>query len=494
MYYWSKLKHKMMRLSQTLKRRFGCRIYETVQDAIEDVRSGSTIAVGGYGPCGVPENLLKAIRDRGTYDLHIYSMSSGYQNYGLDLLLQAKQIKRLTTTYIDSSSLVYNQWLGGHIELEILPEGTLIDKIRAGGAGIPGFYTQTGVGTDFEEGGFPIKYQAGGKRVEIFSGPKERRDFNGVENLFEESVRTNFSFIKAWKADKQGNLVFRRTARNFNPEMAMCAMVTIAEVEEIVEEGELDPDEIHTPSVFVKRLIKGDKYEKPVEHLTEEDSILSIDDPDKNKIAKRALKEIQEGQNIHLGLGLPELVFRMIPDKSKVNIHTAPGALGVAGYAKKGEANPDLIDTSRSTISLKKGASVTSSCDSMNIFRGGHLDLLMIGAFEVSGKGDLANWTVHGQMSRGIGGTMDIVSSRKSRVVCLSPHTYMGKPKIVEELMMPTTGKAVVDTLITELGVFEFKREGGMTLTEIARGVTVESVIANTGCKFQVASDLKKMD
>ncbi|CAG9313783.1 unnamed protein product [Blepharisma stoltei] len=276
--------------------------------------------------------------------------------------------------------------------------------------------------------------------------------------------------------------------------MAMCAKVTIAEVEEIVEEGELDPDFIVTPSVFVKRLIKGEKYEKPIEHLVEEEKLSRIDNPDKLKIINRALKEIKEGMYIHFALGLPQLVFRSVPDKSKIRIHSTPGVVGVAGYAEEGKTDPDLINTGRATIRLAAGASIVSSFDSLNILRGGHMDLIMVGAFEVSKNGDLANWGVHGE-GKGIGVTMDLVSSRKSRIVCLTPHTRKGKPKIVEECRnYPISGRGVVDTLITDLGVFEFKREGGMTLTEIARGVTVEAVVANTSCSFLVASDLKSMD
>jgi len=481
--------------TRRLLRRY-CKFFDNPQDAIADITPGSTIAVGGYRSCGVPENLLRAMRDLGSYDLGIYSMSSGQKNFGLDLLLQARQMKRLTTTYLEHGSLAYNEWKSGSIELDILPEGTLADKIRAGGAGIPGFYTKTGVGTGFEEGGFPIKYMTGGKRVEIFSGPKDKRSFEGEDHLFEESIRTQFSFIKAWKADTQGNLIYHRTARNFNPEMAMCSKITIAEVEEIVEVGQLDPDHVITPSIFVHRLIKGEKYEKPIENLVEEGTESPIDDPDKLKIGHRALKEIKEGMYIHLGIGIPNsVVFRLIPDKSKVRIMTIPGALGVGGHASKGQADPDLINALRETIRLNPGSSVFSSCDSMNIMRGGHLDLIMMGAYEVSQTGDVANWDLEGDNEKGIGASMDLVSSRKSRLIILTTHTRNGRPKIVDECNLSSiTGKGVVDTLITELGVFEFKREGGMTLTEIARGVSVDSVQANTGCKFNVASDLKKMD
>mmetsp|Transcript_12666 Transcript_12666/g.12760 ORF Transcript_12666/g.12760 Transcript_12666/m.12760 type:complete len:485 (-) Transcript_12666:28-1482(-) len=473
-----------------------CKIFDNPQDAVADITPGSTIAVGGYRSCGVPENLLRALNHLGPWDLGIYSMSSGHKDFGLDLLLQARQIKRLTTTYLEPGSLAYKEWKNGNIELDIIPGGTLADKLRAGGAGIPGFYTQTGVGTKFEEGGFPIKYMTGGRRVEILSGPKEKRSFEGVENLFEESIRTQFSFIKAYKADKQGNLIFNKTARNFNPEMATCAKVSIVEVEEIVEVGELDPDHIITPSIFVNRLIKGEKYEKPHEVIEDDEGTDDRIDPERLRIAKRALKEIKEGMYLHLGFGIPiSIVSKMIPDKSKVKILTIPGALGVGGPAEKGQEDRDLINALREHIKLIPGSAIVSSCDSMNIMRGGHLDLIMMGAYEISKDGDIASWNIEGEHEKGIGAAMDLVSSRKSKLVCTMIHTRNGRPKIVEECNLDgLTGRGVVDTLITELGVFEFKREGGITLTEIARGVSVDSVKANTGTPFIVASDLKKMD
>jgi 3-oxoacid CoA-transferase subunit A len=223
-------------------------IYTDFVEAVKDIKDGMTIMVGGFGLCGIPENLILALAETGVKDLTVISNNCGIDDWGLGILLKNRQIKKMIGSYVGENKEFERQVLSGELEVELVPQGTLAEKIRAGGAGIPAFYTPAGVGTPIAEG-------------------KEKRVFNGKEYLLEEAFTADFSLVRAWKADKMGNLVYRKTARNFNPMIAAAGKITIAEVEELVEIGELDPDHIHTPSIYVQRLIVG-KQEKRIERLT----------------------------------------------------------------------------------------------------------------------------------------------------------------------------------------------------------------------------------
>lgn len=255
--------------------------------------------VGGFGLCGIPENCIAAINKLGINNLTAISNNAGVTDFGLGILLQSKQIKRMISSYVGENKEFERQYLNGELEVELTPQGTLAEKIRAGGAGIPAFYTPTGVGTLIEEGGFPIKISKN-KKEEILSHKRERKIFNNKSYILEESLRADFALIKAWKADTKGNLIFNKSARNFNQDMAAAADITIAEVEEIVEAGTFNPDEIHVPGIYVHRIIKCDKYEKRIERTViskPENSSESKSAAEllREKIVKRAVKEIKDG-------------------------------------------------------------------------------------------------------------------------------------------------------------------------------------------------------
>jgi 3-oxoacid CoA-transferase subunit A len=225
------------------------KLVANADEAIHDVRDGASIFVGGFGLCGIPENLIDALVRKGVRDLTTISNNAGVGGFGLGLLLANRQIRKHIGTYVGENPVLDRMVLAGEIELDLVPQGTFIERIRGAGAGIPAFYTPTGVGTVVADG-------------------KERRDFEGRPHLLEHALRADFAFIKAWKGDSWGNLVYRKTARNFNQEMATAARVTIAEVEHLVEVGQLDPDRIHTPSVYVNRIFEGTNYQKRIEKLT----------------------------------------------------------------------------------------------------------------------------------------------------------------------------------------------------------------------------------
>lgn len=225
------------------------KIYSNAQAALEGVKDGMTILVGGFGLCGIPENLILALRDSGAKGLTCVSNNAGVDDFGLGLLLHTRQIKKMISSYVGENATFEKLYLSGELELEFCPQGTLAERVRAGGAGIPAFYTPTGVGTLIAEG-------------------KDVREFDGRPYVMERGITGEFALVRAWKADTFGNLVFRKTARNFNPMMATAGKITIAEVEEIVPVGELDPDQIHTPGIYVQRIIKSPKLEKRIEQRT----------------------------------------------------------------------------------------------------------------------------------------------------------------------------------------------------------------------------------
>lgn len=226
------------------------KLYDSAESALKDIiQDGQTLAIGGFGLCGIPEALILALRDSGAKELTCISNNAGVDDFGLGLLLQTRQIKKMISSYVGENKEFERQFLGGELEVELTPQGTLAEKLRAGGAGIPAFYTATGVGTQVAEG-------------------KEVREFDGRTYILERSLTADVALVKAQKADKAGNLIFNKTARNFNPDCAMAGKITVAEVEEIVEIGELDADEIHLPGIFVQRLVLNSTPEKRIEKIT----------------------------------------------------------------------------------------------------------------------------------------------------------------------------------------------------------------------------------
>lgn len=225
------------------------KVYASAAEAVKDIPNGATLIVGGFGLVGIPENLIKALCDAGTKDLTCVSNNCGVDDWGLGLLLHTRQIRKMMSSYVGENKTFERQFLSGELEVELIPQGTLAERIRAGGAGIAGFYTPAGVGTVVAEG-------------------KEVREFDGREYVLERPIVGDYALVKGWKADRLGNVVYRHTAQNFNPLCATAGKITIVEVEELVEPGEIDPNEVHTPGIYVQRVVVGPSYEKRIERRT----------------------------------------------------------------------------------------------------------------------------------------------------------------------------------------------------------------------------------
>ena len=446
------------------------KVYPNAKAALDGLLHDKlTIAAGGFGLCGIPENLIQELVDSGIKGLTIVGNNAGVDDFGMGLLLKARQVKKVIASYVGENKEFERQVLAGELELELTPQGTLAEKLRAGGAGIPGFYTRTAFGTKLAEN-------------------KDTRSFDGKEYVLEQAIRTELSIVKAWKGDKAGNLVYRKTARNFNPMIATCGSVTVAEVEQLVEVGELEPEQIHTPGIYVDRIIQGASYQKRIEFRTVSGAAASKkESPIRALMAKRAAQELRDGYYVNLGIGIPTLVANYIPQNISVILQSENGLLGIGPFPAEDELDPDLINAGKQTITTIPGSSYFSSADSFAMIRGGHVDLSILGGLEVAENGDLANWMVPGAMVKGPGGAMDLVAGVK-RVIVLMEHTARdGSSKILKTCNLPITGRGVVNMIVTDLCVFEVEPQVGLALKELHPGVTLEEVRAKTGCDFQVS-------
>ena len=368
--------------------------------------------------------------------------------------MEKKALKGLTTSELEENEDVIKMFKSGDMELNVLPQGTLAEKIRSGGLGIPAFYTSTGVGTHVEDGGVPIKYAEDGKTVQLVSEAREKRQFGGRDYLMEKTLLGDYSFIKAWKADEKGNCMFRHVARNFNPDVASAGKICIVEAEEIVPLGEIDGDDWHMSGIFVHRVVQSEKHDTKVAPWKKDEEIMGTGEVGKMRenIVKRAAKEIQDGMYVTLAKGLPKLVHKYVNKEHDVDFITESGIIGEVPLT--GPANLDIINSDMKPVSLKKGAAILKASDSFAAYRGRHTNLIMMEGKQVSQNGDLANWKEQIADVAGPGPAIDLAASGTPITVLMNHTTLDGKPNILPKCTFTLTGKDCITKLITELVIY----------------------------------------
>jgi 3-oxoacid CoA-transferase len=427
------------------------------------VKDRDVILGGGFGMTGNPVNIIHELAKTKTKDLTFIANNVGEPNMGGGRLLNNGQLKKMIGSFFTSNREAVLAAQGGRVEFELLPQGTLAEAIRAGGAGIGGFYTPTSAGTLIAEG-------------------RETKILNGKEQVFIEGIRGNVAIIRAWKADTAGNLQYRMTEQNFNRVMATAADLVIAEVQEIVPNGEIDPNEIHTQGCFIDYLVERKLTEEDLGTSASVDSSAVIDDKRMN-MAKRALAELQKGDVVNLGIGIPTLVADLIKPEDGIILHSENGMLGVGPKPKDGGAMHYPVNAGKIPVTALPGSSYFDSSDSFAMIRGGHIDVAIMGGLEVDAQGNLANWSVPGKPLLGVGGAMDLASGANKLIITLSHTDRLGTSKVVKKCNLPITDYNCVDMLITELAVFKFI-EGQLTLIEILPGSSLEEVRSKTEAKF----------
>lgn len=433
--------------------------------AVADVRDGASIGIAGFGVAHrFPSSLIIALREKGSGGLTVYCNGLGQPGFPTaHLLADSHQISHLVTCFSARPGVVSEaerQIQAGQMTLELVPQGTLVERMRAGGAGIPAFYTPTAVGTSLAAG-------------------KDIRYFDGLPYVLERAITTDFAFVRAHRADRLGNLQFRGGSRNFNVSFAKAARVTIAEADEI---GAIPAEHVDLPGVFVTRVVASttqmDVQNLPMRPSRPGGSARSYHGKPaltREQIARRVAALLPDGATVNLGAGLPALVANFLRERAVI-LHSENGMLNYGEFVHGSSFDPDLHDASGHFVTVRDGASFFDSVTSFEIARSGRLDAVVLGAYQVGANGDLANWSVPGMTGGGIGGAMDLAVGAR-QVIAMCEHTdSAGQPKLVGTCDFEVTAPGCVDTVVTDLALL--RRTGpGFRLEEIARGFSPDEVI-----------------
>lgn len=463
-------------------------ICDSALAAVADIGDSATILVHSFGPPQAwPTDCLLALAERGVRDLTIICNTPAGGPTSLNILADKRQIRKLICSYVGAPAIatpISEMVKAGEIELEMVPQGTLVERVRAGGAGLAGFYSPTGVGTAVADG-------------------KEERSFDGKRYIFERALTAQFALLQAYQADTTGNLTYRRGMRNFGPAFAMAARTTIAEVKEIVPAGALDPEAVVTPGIFVNRLVRT-TTQLDVGVLRSillafgrtpdaEGRALGNDGPvglPPDLMAMKVATLLRPGEYVNLGIGLPTLVSNYVAGRD-VTLHSENGILGYGGFPAEGEEDIDLYNASGQLVTPVVGTAYFDSTVSFAMARTGRVSTVVLGAFEVAQNGDLANWSTP-QGSGGIGGAMDLAAGG-ARVIALCYHAERnGRSKLVERLTYAPTALGCVRTVVTDLAWIDIDSRGFL-LRQIAPGLRVDDVKMATGAPLRVASDVCEM-
>ena len=437
----------------------------TLEQAAAKVRPGDVLIVGGFGMTGNPTNIMHAIAETGVRDLTYIGNNVGEPGLAGGRCLRQGQLRKVIGSFFTSNPEAVAAAQSGDVEFELLPQGTLAEAIRAGGAGLGGFFTPTAAGTPLADG-------------------CETRAIDGTEMVFVPALRADVAIIRAWRADTIGNLQYRMTENNFNLAAATAADLVIAEVEEIVPAGALDPDFIHTPGCFIDYLVQADLNPQHLGTSASVAASLKKVDEARMMMARLALAELKRGDIVNLGVGIPTLVADLIKPEDGIVLHSENGMLGVGPEPDTGGAMEYPINAGKVPVTALPGSSYFDSAASFAMIRGGHVDAAIMGGLQVDEQGNLANWAVPGKPLLGVGGAMDLASGAGRLIVTMTHCDRNGNSKVVQKCSLPLTARNAVDVLITDLAVFNFD-DSGMRLVKLLPGVTEDEVREKTGAKYK---------
>lgn len=454
-------------------------------DALAGLRSGMSVMYGGFAPTmSLPISLLVAVVEHGVGELTVIGCTIGYGQLGPQMLAEAGLVKKFigsAATQVARPTVFEDKILSGEIDIEMVPQGTLAERMRAAGAGLAAFYTLTGSGTDLEEN-------------------REVREFDGRRYLLEPALRADFALLWASEVDEAGNCRFEGTTRNFQTAMATAADTVIVEAEKIVPVGEIEPNDVHLPGIFVDHVVPVEvPYEERLEVARLQPRNVSGKTGsghglDREQMGLRAAKLITGYRYVNLGIGLPVLAGRWLERLgAQVVLHGENGIVGYQSLEDKTQWNPNVFDAGSQPAMFVPGSVVVDSAAAFTMARGGHLDAVVLGAYEVSRSGDIANWARPGVGGPLIGGAMDLIAGGSELIAVLEHTTRQGDPRIVAECKLPVTGRGCVNKIVTNLALIDVASDG-LHLREVAPGVSVDEVISATGCPLSIPNDVPVMD
>ena len=472
------------------------KVFASFAAAVADIPDGASIFISGFTEPGTPHNLLKALWEQGAKDLTIIAnTANGSGNETLvnvARLVRDRRVRKVMLaftagTHPSRPNVLESLHEAGEVEAEIIAQGTLAERIRSAGAGIPAFFTPAAVGTELAEG-------------------REQRIFNGRTYLMEEALAADYAFIRAWQADAFGNTRYRLAQRNFGPLMAMAARCAIIEAEEVVPTGSIEADEVHTPGIFVQRVVPigdGDILRVTRDASLPEGAYAAAARRDEEKAAQkprlprelmaaRIAAEFQPGWVANLGVGMPTMCSDFIPAGSGIVLHSENGVIGYGRLAGPDEADPNAVNAGGAHVLLEPHASIVRHDDSFAVVRKGLLDVAVLGAYEVGANGDLANWKVAGRKGGGIGGAMDIAACAQRVFVMMEHNTRSGGLRLLDRCTLPLTAPGCVKLVMTDLGLFEPAGDH-FVLREIAPNFTLDEVRSLTGAPVVAAPDLHEV-
>lgn len=462
------------------------KIVASASEAIADMSEGCSVAIAGFGLAHrFPNSLLRALRDKGTKNLTVVCNSPGGSGEKGQVLIENRQVSKLIASFsIRPGMVTAAQDLidKGEMEVELVPQGTLVERCRAGGAGIPAFFIATGADTALAEG-------------------KEIRHFNGRAHVLEQAIQVDFAFLSASRADKAGNVQFKGSSSNLNPSFAKAARVAIVEADEIVEIGELAAQDIDLPGIFVDRVVKSTTLfdvqalnampggRRPLDNARDYNGKPGLP---RQAISRNAAKLLKDDSYVNLGTGLPTQVSNFLEGRG-VWLHAENGLLGYGAIVNGDRINPNVFNASGQFVEDLPGSSYFDSITSFEMARGGHVDAVVLGAYEVDQEGNLANWSTSGSSKGGIGGAMDLVAGDAEIIIVMEHCDSKGRPKLRRRSSYPLTGTKCVDWIVTDLATFHWLVDH-FELVAVAPGFTAQEVIALTEMdNVTVASQLGVM-